>query len=438
MGAEFARRRQQLMEKIGDGVGIFCSAPSAIHHRDVEHVYRQDSDFYYLTGFSEPDAIAVIAPNHEEHKFVLFVRPRDRKAEVWSGYRAGVEGAQEQYGADIAYPIGELDEKLPQYLQKADPLYYSLGRNEYFDRKILQHYRALMATYHKRGTGPTAIADASLLVAPMRLRKSGYELEMLMKAISISAESHNRAFQAASPGMYEYEIQAQIENDFRRNGALGPAYPSIVAAGQNSCILHYVENNRQLQAGDLLLIDAGCSYEYYNADITRTFPVSGKFTPEQKTIYELVLEAQLAAIAQVRSGNPYNAIHDAAVKVITEGLVELGLLQGSIEELIKEEKYKPFFMHRTGHWLGIDVHDTGVYQYGETWQNLEEDMVVTIEPGIYIAPDATPAEGQPEIADIWKGIGIRIEDDVRVCDLPEGHEIMTSAVPKSVAAMEKA
>jgi Xaa-Pro aminopeptidase len=211
-----------------------------------------------------------------------------------------------------------------------------------------------------------------------------------------------------------------------------------VAAGQNSCILHYVENNRQLQAGDLLLIDAGCSYEYYNADITRTFPVSGKFTPEQKTIYELVLEAQLAAIAQVRSGNPYNAIHDAAVKVITEGLVELGLLQGSIEELIKEEKYKPFFMHRTGHWLGIDVHDTGVYQYGETWQNLEEDMVVTIEPGIYIAPDATPAEGQPEIADIWKGIGIRIEDDVRVCDLPEGHEIMTSAVPKSVAAMEKA
>jgi Xaa-Pro aminopeptidase len=438
MRAEFAQRRQQLMEKIGAGVAIFCSAPSAVHHRDVTHVYRQDSDFYYLTGFSEPDAIAVIAPNHEEHKFILFVRPRDRDAEVWSGYRAGVEGAQEQYDADIAYPIGELDEKLPQYLQKADPLYYSLGRNEYFDRKILERYLTLMATYHKRGTGPTAIAEASLLIAPMRLRKSAYELEMLRKAIAISAESHNRAFQSTSPGMYEYEIQAQIENDFRRSGALGPAYPSIVATGKNSCILHYVENNRQLQTGDLLLIDAGCSYEYYNADITRTFPVSGKFTPEQKTIYELVLNAQLAAIAQVKPGNPYNAIHDAAVKVIVEGLVELGLLQGSVEELIKEEKHKPFFMHRTGHWLGIDVHDAGVYQYGESWQNLEEDMVLTIEPGIYIAPDATPAEGQPEIPDIWKGIGIRIEDDVRVTDWAEGHEILTNAVPKSIAAMEKA
>jgi Xaa-Pro aminopeptidase len=437
MGGEFAQRRQQLMEKIGAGVGIFCSAPSATHHRDVEHLYRQDSDFYYLTGFVEPDAVAVLAPNHQEHKFILFVRPRDREKETWSGYRVGIEGAQEKYGADIAYPINELDEKLGQYLEQADPLYYSFGRDRDFNQKILHHYQTLLSTYHKRGTGPTAIADASLLVAPMRLRKSADEMELLRKAIAISVDAHNLAFQSACPGMYEYEIQAQIENHFRRNGALGPAYPSIVATGKNSCILHYVENNQQLQADDLLLIDAGCSYEYYNADITRTFPVSGKFTSAQKTIYELVLEAQLAAIAQVKPGNQYNAMHDAAVKVITEGLVELGLLTGSLEELIKDEKYKPFFMHRTGHWLGIDVHDAGVYKFGENWQNLDVDMVLTIEPGIYIAPDATPAEGQPEIPDMWKGIGIRIEDDVRVANNTEGHEVLTRGVPKSLAAMER-
>jgi Xaa-Pro aminopeptidase len=316
-------------------------------------------------------------------------------------------------------------------------LYYSFGRDRDFNQKILHNYQNLMSTYHKRGTGPTAIADASLLVAPMRLRKSADEMELLRKAIAISVDAHNLAFQSAAPGMYEYEIQAQIENHFRRNGALGPAYPSIVAAGENSCILHYVENNQQLRAGDLLLIDAGCSYEYYNADITRTFPVSGKFTPAQKTIYELVLEAQLAAIAQVKPGKQYNAMHDAAVKVITEGLVELGLLTGSLEDLIKDEKYKPFFMHRTGHWLGIDVHDVGVYKYGENWQGLDVDMVVTIEPGIYIAPDATPAEGQPEIPDMWKGIGIRIEDDVRVANNSEGHEVLTRGVPKSLAAMER-
>ncbi len=436
MNAEYAQRRQQLMEKIGAGVAVFCSAPAAINHNDVEYTYRQDSNFFYLTGFTEPEAVAVIAPNHPEHKFILFVRPRDRAAEVWTGYRTGIEGAQAKYGADIAYPISELDEKLPQYLENADPLYYSFGHNEHFNQKMLWHWQKLMRGFSKRGAGPTAIADATLLLAPLRQRKTARELELIKQAITISAEAHNRARESTRPGKFEYQIQAQIEGDFRLAGALGPAYPSIVAAGANSCILHYIENEAQMQAGDLLLIDAGCCYGYYNADITRTFPVNGKFTPEQKTIYELVLAAQLAAIAEVKPSNPYNAPHDAAVKTITSGLLDLGILQGNLEELIEQKKYQPFFMHGTGHWLGMDVHDVGIYKIGETWQQLESDMLLTVEPGIYIAPDATPEEGQPEISDRWKGIGIRIEDDVLVSNNPNGHEILTHATPKSVEAME--
>lgn len=431
--AEYQQRREQLMAKIGTGTAIFRSAPMAVMHNDVEYNFRQDSDFFYLTGFNEPNAVAVLAPHHEKHKFVLFVQPKDPEKETWTGYRTGVEKAKEVYGADEAYPIAELDEKLPQYLQKADRIYYRLGQDEAFNNKVLKHWQKLMRVYPKHGSGPIALQDAGTLLHPMRLLKSETELELMRKAANISVKAHNHARTFAQAGRYEYEIQAEMEHLFGLNGGT-PAYPSIVASGANACILHYVENNRQLQEGDLLLIDAGCSYKYYNADITRTFPISGKFTPEQKTIYEIVLKAQIAAIEQVKPGNPYQQVHDSAVRVIVEGLMELGLLTGDIEEIIKEEKYKPFYMHRTGHWLGLDVHDVGVYQWGENPQPLQPGQVLTVEPGIYISPDIKPVEGQPEVDQRWRGIGVRIEDDVLVT--PQGYDVLTAGVPKSIEEME--
>ncbi|ACK72703.1 peptidase M24 [Gloeothece citriformis PCC 7424] len=389
-----------------------------------------------MTGFNEPEAVAVFAPHHPEHRFILFVQPKDPEKETWTGYRYGVEGAKERFGADEAYPIQELDEKLPQYLEKADRIYYHLGRDQLFNSQILSHWQKLLSTYPKRGTGPIAIEDTNFILHPMRLIKSPSEIEIMRQATAISAMAHNRAREFAQVGQYEYEIQAEIEHTFRLKGGIGAAYPSIVASGSNACILHYVENDRQIQENDLLLIDAGCSYGYYNGDITRTFPVSGKFTPEQKTIYEIVLQAQLKAIEQVKPGQPYNQFHDAAVRVIVEGLKDLGLLTGDTEEIIKEEKYKPFYMHRTGHWLGLDVHDAGLYKCGEeTWQTLQPGHIVTVEPGIYISPEIKPAEGQPEVPEKWRGIGVRIEDDVLVT--VDGHEILTDAVPKHIEEIER-
>jgi Xaa-Pro aminopeptidase len=425
--SEYRQRREQLMAKIGSGTAIFRSAPAAVMHNDVEYAYRQDSDFFYLTGFNEAQAVAVLAPHHEEHKFILFVQPKDLEKETWHGYRAGVEGAKALYGADEAFPIAELAEKLPKYLEKADRIYYHFGRDRNFDQTVLNHWQSLIATYPKRGTGPTAIEDSNIILHPMRLVKSETELALMRKAANISVAAHNRAQEFAKPGRYEYEIQAEIEHIFGMNGATS-AYPSIVASGNNACVLHYIENNRQMQENDLLLIDAGCACDYYNADITRTFPISGKFTAEQQTIYDLVLQAQLQAISQVYPGNPYSKIHKTAVRVLVEGLMDLKLLVGDIEEIIKEEKYKPFYMHRTGHWLGLDVHDVGVYQYGENSQVLQPGQVLTVEPGIYISPYIKPVEGQPEIPEKWRGIGVRIEDDVLVT--VDNHEVLTAGVPK--------
>ena len=424
---EYRQRREQLMAKIGSGTAIFRSAPAAVMHNDVEYAYRQDSDFFYLTGFNEASAVAVLAPHHEEHKFILFVEPKDPEKETWHGYRAGVEGAKELYGADEAFEIKELGEKLPKYLEKADRIYYHFGRDRSFDQTVLNNWQQLMRTYPKRGTGPTAIEDSNIILHPMRLIKSETELALMRKAADISVAAHNRAREFAKPGRYEYEIQAEIEHTFRLQGATA-AYPSIVASGSNSCVLHYIENNRQMQENELLLIDAGCACGYYNADITRTFPVSGKFTTEQKIIYDLVLKAQLQAISQVYPGNPYSKIHETAVRVLVEGLMDLKLLVGDIEEIIKEEKYKPFYMHRTGHWLGLDVHDVGVYQYGENPQLLQPGQVLTVEPGIYISPGIQLAEGQPEVPEKWRGIGIRIEDDVLVT--VGSHEVLTAGVAK--------
>jgi Xaa-Pro aminopeptidase len=436
MQAEYRQRREQLMSKIGNGTAIFRSAPMAVMHNDVEYNFRQDSDFFYLTGFNEPQAVAILAPHHPEHRFVLFVQPKDREKEVWSGYRCGIEAAKQQYGADEAYPITELDEKLPQYLEKADRIYYHLGRDRTFNNQILNHWQSLMRTYPKRGTGPIAIEDTGPILHSIRLVKSQAELELMRKAADIAVEAHKHAMAFTQPGCYEYEVQAEIEFIFRRRGAMGPAYPSIVASGVNSCVLHYIENTRQMQDKDLLLVDAGCAYDYYNSDITRTWPVNGKFTPEQKLLYEIVLEAQKQAIAQVQPGNPHKQVHDTAVRVLTEGLVELGILKGEIDNLIQEEKYKPYYMHRTSHWLGLDVHDVGVYQHGDDKpQILQPGQVLTVEPGLYIVPDTKLAEDQPETDPRWIGIGIRIEDDVLVTST--GHEVLTAAVPKEVADVER-
>ena len=436
MQSEYRQRRQAVLDTIGKGAAVFCSAPTAVMHNDVDYLYRQDSDFFYLTGFNEPGAVMVLTGSHDEHKFVLFVRPKDPEKETWSGLRTGVDAAKEQYGADEAYPIAELGEKLDQYVMKSPRLYYHFGHDSAFNSRIIRLWQHLLRKKTKKGLGPVAIEDAKLLMQQFRRVKSAYELEKIRRAIAISVEAHNLARDIAKPGMYEYEVQAAMENVFRREGALGPAYPSIVATGENACILHYVENNQVIKEGDLLLIDAGCAYDYYNADITRTFPVGETYSDEQKILYDLVLASQLAAIKEVKVGKPFNAFHDAATRVITEGLVELGLLAGDVDKLIEEKAHKAFFMHGTGHFLGLDVHDAGLLRNEDkTWKPFAEGNIVTVEPGIYISPSYKPKEvedgkpQQPEVEDRWKGIGIRIEDDVLVTD--SGNEILTAAVPKA-------
>ncbi len=431
MQSEYRQRRQAVLKAIGQGTAIFCSAPTAVMHNDVDYLYRQDSNFFYLTGFNEPNAVAVLAPSHEEHKFVLFVQPKDKEKETWSGYRTGVEDAKAKYGADEAYPIEQLNEKLMEYVAIAPRLYYHFGQDRGFNDRVISLWQKLLAKMTKKGTGPVAIEDSKLLMQQFRRIKTPYEVEQIRKAIAISAEAHNTAQEITKPGMYEYEIQAAIENIFRREGALGPAYPSIVAGGANACILHYVENNQPLKEGDFLLIDAGCAYEYYNADITRTFPVGDRVSKEQKIIYDLVLKAQLAAIEKVQPGLPFNEFHDAATKVITTGLVELGLLVGDVGTLIEAKTHKAFFMHGTGHFLGLDVHDTGILRNPDkTWKPFVPGNIVTVEPGIYIPPSYEPVEGQPQIEDRWLGIGVRIEDDVLVTQA--GNEVLTAAVPKEL------
>ena len=426
---EYQQRRQKFLSTIEGGVAVFKSALHAVMHNDVEYVYRQDSDFYYLTGFNESEAVAVFAPNHEEHQFILFVQPKDLAQEIWTGYRVGVEAAKDLYGADVVYSIQELDEKLPEYLITGDRIYYHLGRDRAFNDKILYHWQKLMTGFPKSGRTPKAIEDSNFVLHPFRQVKSETEIAMIRKAIEISVKAHQKAKELAQPGHYEYEIQAEIEHTFRLLGGDGVAYPSIVASGGNACILHYIDNNRKMEKGDLLLIDAGCCYGYYNGDITRTFPIDGNFTSPQKDIYDLVLSAQISAIEQVKAGNTYNQFHDRAVKVLVEGLKELKLLTGSTEEIIEKEQYKPFYMHRTGHWLGLDVHDAGAYKKDkDNWVTLQAGNIVTVEPGLYISPYITPAEGQPEVPDMWKGIGVRIEDDVLVTE--SGNEVLSSAVEK--------
>ncbi|HSJ48789.1 MAG TPA: Xaa-Pro aminopeptidase [Gammaproteobacteria bacterium] len=425
---EFARRRKQLMRMMGqDAIAILPTAPERLRNRDVEYPYRSDSDFYYLTGFAEPEAVAVLVPGRPQGEYILFCRERDPLMETWNGRRAGTEGAVERFGADDAFPIDDIDDILPGLLESRERVFYTMGASAEFDTRVINWVREIRNRARSGVHAPDEFVALDHLVHDMRLYKSRVEIKQMRTAARIAAAAHVRAMRSCRPGMMEYEIEAEYLHEFRRHGC-EPAYGSIVGGGDNGCILHYRENDAELQDGDLLLIDAGAEYQYYASDITRTFPVNGRFSEPQKLLYNLVLDAQLAAIAEVVPGNHWNAPHDAAVKVLTRGLVKLGLLKGRPSQLIKDGAYRRFYMHRTGHWLGMDVHDVGDYKVGEEWRVLEPGMVLTVEPGLYIP------KGSKGVAKKWQGIGIRIEDDVLVTR--DGHEVLSKAAPKDVKEIE--
>lgn len=427
---EFTRRRRDLMATMSkNSIAILTAAPEQVRSRDTYFPYRQDSNFFYLTGFPEPEAVLVLIPKRPQGQFVLFCRERDRSREIWDGRRAGPEGARELYGADDAFPIDDIDEILPGLLEGRDRVYYALGRNRTFDTRLLDWIDGIRARARSGAVPPDEFVDLDHLVHEARLFKTATELKVMRKAGAISARAHCRAMRAARPGLYEYQLQAEIEHTFASEGARHPAYGSIVGGGANACVLHYVENSAPLQDGDLVLIDAGCELEHYAADITRTFPVSGKFSAPQQALYEVVLAAQLAAIDVARAGNHWDEPHRVTVKIITQGLVDLGLLKGDVDDLIARNAYTDFYMHRAGHWLGMDVHDVGDYKVDNEWRLLEPGMVMTVEPGIYVAPD------NRKVAKKWRGIGIRIEDDVVITR--KGPEILTAGVPKTVADIER-
>ena len=427
---EFTRRRRDLVATMSkNSIAILTAAPAQVRSRDTYFPYRQDSNFFYLTGFPEPEAVLVLIPKRPQGQFVLFCRERDRSREIWDGRRAGPEGARELYGADDAFPIDDIDEILPGLLEGRDRVYYALGRNRTFDTRLLDWIDGIRARARSGAVPPDEFVDLDHLVHEARLFKTATELKVMRKAGAISARAHCRAMRAARPGLYEYQLQAEIEHTFASEGARYPAYGSIVGGGANACVLHYVENSAPLQDGDLVLIDAGCEFEHYAADITRTFPVSGKFSAPQQALYEVVLAAQLAAIDVARAGNHWDEPHRVTVKIITQGLVDLGLLKGDVDDLIARNAYTDFYMHRAGHWLGMDVHDVGDYKVDNEWRLLEPGMVMTVEPGIYVAPD------NRKVAKKWRGIGIRIEDDVVITR--KGPEILTAGVPKTVADIER-
>ena len=424
---EFARRRRQLMRMVGvGGIAILPAAPVRTRSRDVEYRYRQDSDFYYLTGFAEPDAVAVLAPGRDKGEYLLFCRDRDEEKELWDGRRAGPAGAIEQYGAHDAFPIDDIDDILPGIIESCPRVYYTMGMYTDFDARIAEWINSLRSGESRGVHTPQEFIALDHLLHDMRLYKSRAEIAAMRKAAKVAVKAHERAMRVVRPGMYEYEVEAEYRHEFRRNDAW-VSYSPIVGTGRNSCTLHYVDNNQQLADGDVLLIDAGCELDYYASDITRTLPVNGKFTPAQRDVYQIVLEAQYAAIDKTRKGNHWNEPHDAAVEVITRGLKDLGLLKGSVRKLIKDNAYRFFFMHRTGHWLGMDVHDVGDYKVGEQWRELEPGMVTTVEPGIYI-----PA--RRNIPKRFHNIGIRIEDDVLVT--ASSADVLSKGLVKEPDAIE--
>ncbi|MGH8222361.1 MAG: aminopeptidase P N-terminal domain-containing protein [Woeseiaceae bacterium] len=425
---EFARRRKTLMRMVGDaGIAILPSAPLRTRSRDVEHRYRQDSDFYYLTGFAEPDSVAVLAPGRANGEFIVFCRERDPGKEQWDGRRAGPDGAVSDFDADDAFPIDDIDDILPGLIESRGSVYYTMGMYADFDVRIADWVKSLRSKGSSGGHTPHEFVALDHVLHDMRLYKSRAEIAAMRKAASIAVKAHTRAMQAIAPGRFEYEIEAEYLHEFRLHNAV-PSYNPIVGAGANACILHYVANNARLAEGDLVLIDAGCEYDYYASDVTRTLPAGGRYTPEQRAIYEIVLEAQHAAISKARVGNHWNDPHDAAVRVITRGLKRVGLLDGTLSRLIRDGSYREFFMHRTGHWIGMDVHDVGDYKVGDEWRQLESGMVMTVEPGIYVsASRKVPAR--------WRNIGIRIEDDVAINRT--GPDVLSKGLAKEPDEIER-
>jgi len=468
--ATFIERRRRFVEAIGDGLAIIPAASETVRNHDVHHAFRQNSDFFFLTGFDEPDAVAVFNPAHSKERYVLFVRPRDREMEIWTGHRAGVEGAVAHHGADAAYPLDQLDAKLREYAIDRSTIYYRLG-NPAFDTRVIRLTVELRAARGRGFSTPVRIEDPGPIVHELRLRRSAAELARQRRACQISRDAHIEAMRYARPGMYEYQVQAAVEFVFRSEGSPRDAYPSIVASGPNACILHYVENQRRTVDGDLLLIDAGCEYGYHASDITRTFPVNGRFTAPQRAVYEVVLRSQLAGIAAARPGVPYEAIHDAARRVIAEGLVDLGLLPRGVADSVAMHHYREFYMHGTGHWLGMDVHDVGDYRLHRQSRALEPGMVFTVEPGIYVDPERESVtfhlreyseeemwerrlrlgmavakkiedEEKAKVKTVthpipreFRGIGVRIEDDILVA--AGGIENLTEGTPKTVEEVER-
>jgi Xaa-Pro aminopeptidase len=468
--ATFIERRRRFVEAIGDGLAVIPAALETARNSDVSHSFRQNSDFFFLTGFDEPDAVALFNPAHAKERYVLFVRPRDREMEIWTGHRAGVEGAVANYGADAAYPVDQLDAKLREYAIERATVYYRLG-NAACDGRVIRLMAELRAARSRGFTPPVRIEDPGPIIHELRLRRSAAELTRQRRACQISRDAHAEAMRYARPGMHEYQVQAAVEFVFRSEGSPRDAYPSIVASGANACILHYVENQRRMEDGDLLLIDAGCEYGYHASDITRTFPVNGRFTAPQRAVYEVVLQSQLAAIAAAGPGVRYEVIHEAARRVIAEGLVELKLVPRNVAETLSMHHYREFFMHGTGHWLGMDVHDVGDYRVRHQSRALEPGMVFTVEPGIYIDPEResvtfhlreynedemwerrlrlgvvaaktledeekakAPTVTHP-IPREFRGIGIRIEDDILVT--AGGVDNLTAGTPKTVEEVER-
>ncbi|MCT0215141.1 aminopeptidase P N-terminal domain-containing protein [Synechococcus sp. CS-1330] len=433
----FAQRRQRFFAQLGEAAAVIPAATLVTHHADCEWPFRQNSDFWYLTGFDEPEAVALFLPHRPEgERYVLFVQPREASAEVWNGFRWGTEGAVAEFGADLAHPRSELEQRLPDYLRGAEGIAFRVGKHPKVEPLVLAAWAAQLDRAPRSGRAALGLVAPCPLLHELRLRKGSEELERMREAARISAEAHELARQVVRPGLNERQVQAVIEQHFLEQGARGPAYGTIVAGGDNACVLHYIANNAPLNDGDLLLIDAGCSLaDYYNGDITRSFPINGRFSGEQRALYELVLAAQEAAVASVAPGFSAEGVHEIALRVLVAGLLDLGLLAGSLDGVIEQGAYRHLYMHRTGHWLGLDVHDVGAYRLGEHHVELEPGMVLTVEPGLYVSDRLPVPEGQPEIEARWKGIGIRIEDDVAVTS--HGHENLTAAALKSPAALER-
>lgn len=426
---EFEQRRHWLMQQIGDGnIAVIASASRKIRNKDVHFPFRQESDFYYLTGFPEDQAVAVFIPGREQGEYIIFCREFDPEKALWEGAHAGLEGAIDTFAADDAFAIDHLDAILPGMLENKDVVYYPMGRDRDLDHRLLEWTNEIRNQSRTGVSAPVEFISLEHLLHEMRLLKSPAEIQLMRDAAEVSAKAHIRAMKACKNCTSEMQIEAELLHEFISHGLRNTAYPSIVAGGHNACVLHYTENNARLRQGDLLLIDAGVECDYYAADITRTFPVSGRFSQPQKQLYQLVLDAQLAAIEQIRPGIPWDHVHETAIEVLTAGLVDLGILAGDITELIANQTYKQFYMHRIGHWLGMDVHDVGEYKIEGEWRLLEPSMVLTIEPGLYIPVDCQTVDQQ------WRGIGIRIEDDLLVTE--DGYEVLSAGVPKSVAEIE--